>query len=451
MVSGTAPQSPLDAPRVSSSRDFRPSGRALRRIRHRVAGVSEVPRQPTSVLGAIDATASRPSWYGANFASTAGQGTNRERRTLRWSLRALNRRKGISALARGASCGMPLGASGVAVKRGPDGTSHTAGVETCSSIWACPVCAAKIRATRADEISRGLSNHIAAGGGALFVTLTLPHQAGDRLQRTVELVSEGFRAINSGRAYKRDHDEFGILGHIRAFEVTHGDNGWHPHLHVILAMKTPSSANVAAAIEARWQARWDRWLVKQGWPASVAGIGVRVDRVRRDAAAAGAYLAKLQEGEKLDRSVGNEVARADLKGGRRSSRVPFEILADFGSDGLADDLALWQEFQLATKGRSAIRWSKGLRELLLPDEEEETDEEVAAAEVGGDTIAILAPWLYRKIAGRPYGEAFLHVAAEQGGISGITRYVRALGLDVAGIMKPETSTNMNYISGEGPK
>lgn len=341
---------------------------------------------------------------------------------------------------------MPLGNSGVAIKRGPDGTSHTAGTESCSSIWACPVCAAKIRNTRATEISTGLANHIAAGGGALLVTMTLPHQAADRLKKTVGLVSEGFRAINSGRAYKIDHDDFGILGHIRAFEVTHGDNGWHPHLHVIVALKSPTTRDAAAALEARWQARWDRWLVGNGWSASVVGIGVRVDRVRRDAEAAGAYLAKLQEGEKLDRSVGNEVARADLKGGRRGSRVPFEILADFGSDGLVDDLELWQEFQLATKGRSAIRWSKGLRALLLPDDDDLTDEEIAAAEVGGETIALLSPWLYRKIAGRPYGEAMLHVAAEQGGIVGIVRYVRAMGLDVSGVMEPETSTDMNYIS-----
>jgi hypothetical protein len=451
MVSAAPQKPPLNTRAVTDPSDFRPSGRAYRRNRHRVAGVTEVPRQPTSVIAAIQAAAERPSWYGANFASTAGQAHGRERRTVRWSLRALNRRKGVSALPRGATCGMPLGAGGVAVKRGPDGTSHTAGVETCSSIWACPVCAAKIRATRADEISRGLATHITAGGGALMVTLTLPHQAGDALKKTVELVSSGFRAINSGRAYKEDHDAFGILGHIRAFEVTHGQNGWHPHLHVILALERPASRDVAAALESRWQGRWDRWLVGRGWPASVVGIGVRVDRVRRDAGAAGAYLAKLQEGDKLDRSVGNEVARADLKGGRHSSRVPFEILADFGSDGVADDLQLWQEFQLATKGRSAIRWSRGLRTLLLPEEEEQTDEEVAAAEVGGEMIALLAPWLYRKIAGRPYGEAMLHVAAEDGGIRGIVRFVRALGLDVSGVMQPETSTDVNYISGEDRK
>lgn len=341
---------------------------------------------------------------------------------------------------------MPIGGSDVAIHRGTDGIAHASGIETCGSIWSCPVCAAKIRNFRSDEIGAALGRHIAAGGGALFVTLTLPHDAGDALRRTVELVSDGFRAVNSGRAYGDDRAAFGILGHIRSFEITHGSNGWHPHLHVLVVTERPSTRDAAAALQSRWQARWDRWLVGNGWRPSVDKIGVKVERVRRDAAAVGAYLAKLQEGEKIDRSVSNEMTRADLKDGRQGSRVPFEILADFGSDGTADDLDLWQEFQLATKGRSAIRWSKGLRALLAPDEPELTDDEIAAAEIGGTEIARLTPALFRKIAGRPYGEAFLLVAAEQGGLGGIVRYVKSMGFDPAGVLCPEVSTSVN---GEG--
>lgn len=341
---------------------------------------------------------------------------------------------------------MPIGSSAVSVTRGTDGTTHLSGLETCASIWSCPVCAAKIRNHRSDEVSTGLAQHIANGGGALLVTLTLPHQAADKLAKTITLVSDGFRAVNAGRGYADDRAAFGILGHIRAFEVTHGVNGWHPHLHVIVCLDRRATVDAADALQARWQARWDRWLRRMRWPASLDKVGVHVARVRRDAAAVGAYVAKLQEGEKLDRSVGNEVTRADLKSGRKGSRVPFEILADFGSDGLADDLDLWHEYQLATKGRSAIRWSKGLRALLLVDEEL-TDEQIAELEVGGVEIARLTPGLFRKIAGRPYGESCLYVAAEQGGIAGIVRFVRAMGLDPAGVMHPEPSTDVNCISG----
>jgi hypothetical protein len=437
MVRATPEQPPTVPRRVPlKSPLITPPVRRKRRPRRALPG--DTPGHPTSVSDAIRAAADSSSWYFANFVSTAGQRGSRERRTVRQALRGLLRQTGVSALPRVAKCGLPIGASAVAVSRVPDGTVHLSGLETCASIWSCPSCAAKIRNHRSSEVSGGLAAHIARGGGALLVTLTLPHELADKLAKTMALVSDGFRAVNAGRGYADDRAAFGILGHIRAFEVTHGVNGWHPHLHVIVCLERPASADVAMSLQARWQAKWDRWLRRRGWRASVAGIGVRVDRVRRDAAAVGAYVAKLQEGEKLDRSVGNEVARADLKSGRQGSRVPFEILADFGSDGQVADLDLWHEYQLATKGRSAIRWSKGLRALLLVVDPELTDEEIAAAEVGGTIIATLNPTLFRQIAGRPYGESCLYVAAEQGGIAGIVRFVRAMGLDPAGVMHPET-------------
>ncbi|RGC64992.1 Replication protein [Micromonospora sp. MW-13] len=374
----------------------------------------------------------------------------------------------MSALPRVAKCGMPIGNTPVRVKRDSDGGAHMSGHETCSSVWSCPVCAASIRSHRADEITRGLAEHLrrptrderrsgrkksglpAQKGGAVLVTLTLPHQAADALARTVELVSEAFRFVQRGRAYAGERDRYGILGHIRAFEVTHGEHGWHPHLHLILVTAARLTDEECRELEAAWLARWNRFLAREGWPAASAAHGVRFDLVRRDSAAVAVYVTKLQEGADKGKparrsNVGNEVTRSDLKGGRRGSRVPFEILADFGSDGSAEDLALWHEYQLATKGRSAIRWSRGLRALLLPDEDELTDEAITDEAADAETIAVITAPLYRAIAARPYGEAYLHVAAERGGLDGIRRYVRALGLSPSGVHPPEAWENFAEI------
>ena len=75
---------------------------------------------------------------------------------------------------------------------------------------------------------------------------------------------------------------------------------------------------------------------------------------------AGPYIAKTQDGG----AVGNEMARADLKQGRDGHRTPFEILDDFRWTGDLEDLALWHEYERATKGQQAITWSKGLRQML---------------------------------------------------------------------------------------
>ena len=355
-------------------------------------------------------------------------------------------------------CGLPIGNNPVQLKRRDDGGVHASGIQTCASIWACPVCAATIRNYRAQEISTGLGRHCDNGGGALLVTLTIRHRAGHRLARTVELVSEGYRALLSGRAFGRERERYGILGGIRAFEVTHGGNGWHPHLHVVLVTAGRLTERAAAEIERAWQTRWDRWLSRQGWATTEEGVGVRVDLVRRNAAAVGVYVSKVQEGKApVKVGVASELARGDMKQARGEGRIkrgagsvaahrtPFQILADFGTDGAAEDLDLWHEFQEATKGRSAIRWSRGLRALLLPDVEEMTDDEITEETKGGESLGVLTSALYRAVARQPYGEAYLIAAAEAGGLDGIRRYVRSLGLSDAGVHPPEAFVNWQEI------
>src|SRR5262252_3284611 len=120
---------------------------------------------PTSTFGAIRAARAACSWYLARFASAQAKDTSDQRRYNRWGLRGLLRQEAVSALPRVARCGLPIGNSHVAIHRGDSDVTHTSGVETCGSIWSCPVCAAKIRNERAEEIKRGLMHHISLRGG----------------------------------------------------------------------------------------------------------------------------------------------------------------------------------------------------------------------------------------------------------------------------------------------
>jgi hypothetical protein len=54
--------------------------------------------------------------------------------------------------------------------------------------------------------------------------------------------------------------------------------------------------------------------------------------------------------------------------------------------GDAGAARLWQEYEAATFGRCAIRWSNGLRARLLGSEDSCTDVEAAAAEGEGITL-----------------------------------------------------------------
>lgn len=55
------------------------------------------------------------------------------------------------------------------------GRAFFQGVETCGSVWHCPVCAPKIAEKRRVEVGQAIERHFADGGMAIMVTLTIPH------------------------------------------------------------------------------------------------------------------------------------------------------------------------------------------------------------------------------------------------------------------------------------
>src|SRR6266566_7849738 len=99
-----------------------------------------------------------------------------QRQEARYWLRALLRRE--TSLQRVRSCGLPFSCIVVRCK---DDVHHFSGMSTCGSGWACPVCAAKIRFHRADEVSRAVVSALNQGMESLFVTRTIPHSAEDKL------------------------------------------------------------------------------------------------------------------------------------------------------------------------------------------------------------------------------------------------------------------------------
>lgn len=380
-----------------------------------------------------DGDAARPSWYFAKFATPGTESAGQGRRAARYRLRDLLR--DVTTVRRVRGCGAHLLAPAAEIVAGLDGVAHFSGIETCGRIWLCPVCAAKIRNARGEEISRAFERWVKEGHGALFVTVTLPHDQGDALAASLDALTAAWRLVCSGKAWTTDRRRYGLQGAVKAVEVTHGANGWHPHAHLLFAIDAPLTERAVVEWRLRLQERWDAALVAVGWRPSLSGIGIRVDVVWRDVDAVARYVMKVQES-----SLSNELARGDLKRARAGSRTPFDILADFGTDGLVDDLDLWHEFERATRGKSALRWGRGLRALLLPDEDEQTDEEIAAAEVGGEKVAYVLPRTWYRLGAMPGGTVGLLEAYERGGFPAAMDYVLALGLDASGILLPDEYT-----------
>ena len=93
---------------------------------------------------------------------------------------------------------------------------------------------------------------------------------------------------------------------------------------------------------------------------------------------------------------------------------------------------MWHEYERETVGKSVIRFTKGLRARLLPDEAEQTDEELAALEVGGVDVVRFAGWFYRKIAHVPGLEGRVLTALDAGGFAALVELLTVYHLDVEG-------------------
>ncbi|MBW5466231.1 Rep protein, partial [Pseudomonas aeruginosa] len=68
-------------------------------------------------------------------------------------------------------------------------------------------------------------------------TLTVTNGLGDDLTTLHVQIRNAWRRTTTGRAVKDFRKLLGIKCTIRALEVTHGQNGFQPHLHVLLFLE----------------------------------------------------------------------------------------------------------------------------------------------------------------------------------------------------------------------
>jgi hypothetical protein len=285
---------------------------------------------------------------------------------------------------------------------------------TCHSVWMCPVCCSKITERRRIELSTGLASW---SGRVILASFTLQHNSSEALSVVLDGLLTAYRSLRSGRwpEFASDHS---IVGSIRALEVTHGFNGWHPHLHVLMFL---GSDLRIIPFEAALKEQWSRVLARSGRYASwSSGVDVRFSD--KDIAA---YVAKW--GKEPRWTVAHEIAKAPVKAGRSGGRSPSQLLADYVA-GSELSGALWREYALTFKGRKQLVWSRGLRALLGLVEAEKTDEELAAEQ---EEVAIVLAQLslqdWRVVLGND-AVADLQVVGGSGDGEAVARFLSALGV-----------------------
>jgi hypothetical protein len=266
----------------------------------------------------------------------------------------------------------------------------------------------------------------AAGQGhtVCLLTLTMRHHLGHRLVDSwntatsswVRLLRTHGKRVDSWLKIK---DEFGVLGFVRAFEATYGEDfGWHPHLHIVMVLEGPASPARVRLMGERMYAIWEKGLAKRGYTAirDSGGLDIRVSTEETEEKLA----------EYLCKQLAVEATHGMSKEGRKHGRTPFQVLADC-ANGETADLAVWWEWEQVSFQRQQLTWSDGLREMAGLAAKEATDEELAAEDSGGEEVLQL-PAETKAALCTAEAETDLLDVAEAEGSTGAERWLRVRGL-----------------------
>lgn len=299
--------------------------------------------------------------------------------------------------------------------------AHYSGLHVCGSVWHCPVCAAKIGERRREEVQKAVAQWIDEGGAVAMLTLTIPHTRADALGDLIAQMQDAKARWRRGNPFKRRKQQVGWAFDIQALEVTHGDNGWHVHTHMLVFMDSGHTASeVKGLFLERWQDSCER--AGLGRPSN-RGLDVKV-RDDAEAAEQGAkYLVK-------------ELVYGSKKKGRKGGLSPMQMLEEIhGMEGSADPQTirerqrlerLWMEYADRFKGRQQLRWSDGAKEYFGVDDQD--DQELAEEErEEGEQVIALGREAWVQVV-REDARTHLLNLAENGGADAVRRWLLDRGL-----------------------
>lgn len=243
--------------------------------------------------------------------------------------------------------------------------AHWCNVQRCGSIWVCPVCGKQVSEKRREELKTGLDRWRSRHNGAVFLlTLTFSHSMGQPLKSLLLGLRKAMKCFYEDSKVKAIQKELGVNYKIKGLEVTFGQNGWHPHHHVLL-LNNSYRVDFKKYIS-ELSVLWIKACKKAGLNAPSMTHGLDL----RDGSYADQYVAKW--------GLESELTKGHIKKGRGDSLTPFDLLQlSIDDQEIYGKKAskLWQEFGIAIKGSRQLEWGRRLKSFL--EIEEKTDEELA--------------------------------------------------------------------------
>lgn len=261
-------------------------------------------------------------------------------------------------------------------------------VQRCGSVWTCKVCAKKITEQRKQEIalaakewSQGIcrvysdftiysKNFVGAirpsveyiKGYVYMITLTNSHNASHSLESQREGQKKALNRFFGSRQGQELMKRLGKRWHITNYEVTLGENGWHPHHHILIFSDVDIAASVTRffQLESELKQHWINCCRLSNLPLPNMEHGLNLIFAKTAEQVVSQYLCKW--------GVEHEMTKGHIKQGKQGGYTPFDLLR-LSLDG--DELlhgrkpSQWfKEYAKAFKGARQLMWSRGLKDLF---------------------------------------------------------------------------------------
>ena len=301
-------------------------------------------------------------------------------------------------------------------------TAHYAGLNTCGSVWTCPVCASKITEKRRVELRGAMDRWQDQGGSVVMVTSTIPHTLHDRLDDILKDLKIARDKWRNRKGWKKSISQFGIKGTVRSLEITLGKNGWHPHIHELFFLDETYKSDQISKLKIELFLQWSSALDSAGYNnASIAAFDVQ------DGSAASDYVTKW--------GMDSELTKQQLKRAGQGYS-PFDLLRSVIQDGDVSENSAgsyFVEYAFATHGKRQLYWSTGLKKLLGVDDK--TDKDLCdTPEQDSEFLGSLTIEQWRQILKYDIRGEFLEYAA-LGGFRAAVDYLQEIEIERKGVFR----------------
>jgi len=239
-----------------------------------------------------------------------------------------------------------------------------AGLQCCGNVHGCPMCSSRISMLRENEV-RHVSDWAKKNGYLVaMLTLTHPHQKFDLLRWQLDCLlgyKDGKKRVRGAMYYFRNSRAFRALklvGDIKKFEVTHGQNGWHPHHHIMLIIDPEKTGSIDAH---RLYLAWANACKKAGLECPSLQRGLKLDFAKNDDDIS-SYISKMGTWD-----MAQEMTKDQSKKSKIDGKTQWQLLrASKDGDRLCG--SLYVEYVEMTKGVKSLVFSRGLKKLVNLDE-----------------------------------------------------------------------------------